>query len=67
MPCDTKGSVCLHTFKFQIMIKKANEAATPSSGMVSFFSLIWAFTFKTETVQIGVITAISVPHVVGLK
>lgn len=22
MPCDTKGSVCLHTFKFQLFILK---------------------------------------------
>jgi len=28
MPCDTKGSVCLHTFKFQLAVKNKKSCLT---------------------------------------
>ncbi|WP_235809219.1 hypothetical protein, partial [Secundilactobacillus collinoides] len=39
MPCDTKGSVCLHTFKFQVCYKKCGTSEAQISLRVIFMKV----------------------------
>lgn len=57
MPCDTKGSVCLHTFKFQLL-NKHNTRLTGTQAPTTIF----ANAFELYIDNKGLQTQLKKPH-----